>query len=307
MTKKQVSKKTVYDLFLRSLTRAVQVLPPDIKNALEDAREKETDALARLHLETFLKNAAAGEKKQTFVCPDTGWVFFYVYLGDNVEIEGGLSSLNVIARDVVAGMSATEKLRPTMADPVTRKNVDSNVGECSPKVEIIPDASLDTIEVTAVCKGGGSEIAGTFYRMLLPSDGMNGIFKFVMDSYIASSYSGKTCPPNIIGVGIGGTADICVELAKKAASLRPIGDRHPDPIIAKLELDLLSAMNELGVGPMGTGGNVGVLDVHIEKGLVHTGALPVAFNAHCCLCRRATGRLTPEGEIAFLEKSMRRE
>lgn len=297
----------IYNLLLRTLTRAVQVLPADVKKALQEAMAKETDPLARLHIETFLKNADLGEKRETFVCPDTGWVFFYVKVGDEIDVEGGLSSLQITAKEVVAHMSTAGKLRPTLADPVTRKNVDSNVGDYFPKVEIIPDPSLETMEVTAVPKGGGSEISGTFYRMLLPADGTNGIFRFVTESYLSSSYAGKTCPPNIIGVGIGGTADVCMELAKKAAILRYIGDRHPDPAIARLELDLLSALNGLGVGPMGTGGKVGVLDVHVEKGLVHTGALPVAFNSHCCLCRRATGRLTPEGEVIFIERTKWRE
>ncbi len=302
-----IPKETVNDLFLRTLTRAVQVLPPDIKKALRETMAKETDSLARLHIETFLENADLGEKRETYVCPDTGWVFFYVRVGDQAVIEGGLSAIQKIARDVVGQMSSEGKLRPTLADPVTRKNVDSNVGGYFPRVEIVPDPFIDTLEVTAVPKGGGSEISGTFYRMLLPADGLNGIFRFVIDSYLSSSYAGKTCPPNVIGVGIGGTADVCMELAKKAAILRVIGDRHPEPAIAKLELDLLSALNELGVGPMGTGGKTGVLDVHVEKGLVHTGALPVAFNSHCCLCRRATGRLTPEGDVIFLNNATWRE
>jgi L(+)-tartrate dehydratase alpha subunit len=301
MKKQLISRKDLYNLFIKTLTRSVQVLPADIKKALQEAFAAETDSLACLHIKTFLENADLGEKRETFVCPDTGWVFFYVKIGDNVEFEGGLSSLQAIAGEVVAHMSEVGNLRPTLADPITRKNVDSNVGDHFPKVEIIPDPSVETVEVTAVTKGGGSEISGTYFRMLLAADGMNGVFRFVIDSYLSSSYGGKTCPPNIIGVGIGGTADVCMELAKKAASLRLIGDRHPDPAVAKLETDLLSALNALGIGPMGTGGKVGVLDLHIEKGLVHTGALPVAFNAHCCLTRRATGRLTSDGNVYFLE------
>jgi tartrate/fumarate subfamily iron-sulfur-dependent hydro-lyase alpha chain len=299
--KKRISKKKLYDLLSATLLRAVQILPMDVKKAIEKTLGSETHPIARLHLETFLKNAELGEERGTFVCPDTGWVIFYVKIGDGVELEGGLSSLHVVAKKVVARLSARGKLRPTLADPVTRKNIDSNVGDKFPKVEILPSSSIRTLEVTAIPKGGGSEISGTFFRMLLPADGMNGVIRFVIDSFLASSYAGKTCPPNIIGVGIGGTADVCMEMAKKAAVLRVVGDRHPDPQIAKLELDLLSALNELMVGPMGMGGKKGVLDVHIEKGLVHTGALPVAFNAQCCLCRRATGRLNARGEVVFVD------
>jgi L(+)-tartrate dehydratase alpha subunit len=185
--------------------------------------------------------------------------------------------------------------------------VKTNVGDHYPSVEIFPDSSIESIEVTAVPKGGGSEISGTFYKMLYPSDGLNGIIHFVTESFLGSAYAGKTCPPNIIGIGIGGTADMCMGMAKRAAVLRPIGDRHPQPEVAKLELDLLSALNDLGLGPMGSGGQVSVLDVHVEKALVHTGALPVAFSSQCSLCRRATGRLSPDGDIQFVDDPRWRE
>jgi len=304
---KQLSKKLLYNLFYQTLERAVQVLPADVKKALQDALAKETDAIAKFHLEAFLKNVNLGEQRKAFVCGDTGWQSFYVKLGDKVQVAGGLSSLHTIAREVVTDLSAAGKLRPTLADPVTRKNIDSNVGDHFPLVEILPDSSIETLEVTAVPKGGGSEISGTFYRSLLQADGMNGVIRFVMDSFLASSYSGKTCPPNVIGVGIGGTADVCMAMSKKAAVLRIIGDRHPDPAMAKLELDLLSALNDLGIGPMGSQGKVGALDVHVEKALVHTGALPVAFTAQCAICRRATGSLNSNGEVFFIDNPRWRE
>jgi tartrate/fumarate subfamily iron-sulfur-dependent hydro-lyase alpha chain len=297
----EISQEEVYELFFKTMRRAAQVLPADVRKALKDALSIETDPIARLHLETFLKNADLGEEKCTFVCPDTGWQIFYVKLGDKVKIEGGLSSLQEIARRVVAELTAAGNLRPTLADPLTRKSFESNVGAYYPRIKIVPDPGVESIEVTAVPKGGGSEAAGTFYRMLLPADGINGILRFVVECFLASSYSGKTCPPNIIGVGIGGTADMCNDLAKEAAVLRIIGDRNPDPAVAKLELELLSALNDLGVGPMGAGGKVGVLDIHLEKAAVHTGTLPVAFNAQCSLAKRATGSLNAEKEVLFLD------
>lgn len=305
--KKQIPRKVLYDLFYQTLSRAVQVLPADVKKALERALAQETNSVARLHLETFLHNAELGRQLKTFACGDTGWPIFYVKVGDGLDIEEGLSSLQGIAEEVVADMTSTGNLRPTLSDPVTRRSFESNVGDRFPRIEILPEAGVETLEVTAVPKGGGSEIAGTFYRMLLPADGMNGVIRFVMDSFLKSSYSGKTCPPNVVGVGIGGTADVCMAMAKKAAVLRTIGDRHPDPDTAKLELDLIAALNDLGIGAMGSAGNVAVLDVHVEKGLVHTGALPVAFNAQCSLCKRATGSITSKGEIFFLDDPKWRE
>jgi len=297
----EVSKKEVHELFIVTMRQAAQVLPADVRKALEDNLANETDPIAKLHLETFLRNADLGVKKGTFSCPDTGWPTFYVKIGDELKIEGGLSCLQAIARKVVTELTGAGNLRPTLADPVTRKSFDSNVGAYYPRVKIVPDPTVESIEVTAVPKGGGSEVAATFYRMLLPADGRNGIIRFVVDCFLAASYSGKSCPPNIIGVGIGGTADMCNDLAKEAAVLRIVGDRNPDPDIAKFELELLSELNKLGVGPMGTGGKVGVLDVHIEKAAVHTGALPVAFNAQCSIAKRATGMLNAKKEVVFLE------
>ena len=303
----RISKDQLYQLFYQTLLRAVQVLPPDVKGALQRAFETETSPIARLHLETFMKNAAEGEAACTFVCPDTGWTIFYTKVGDDLEVEGGLSSLKQAADQVVARLSEDGNLRPTLADPLTRVNLKNNVGDHYPNVEIFPDGSISGIQVTAVPKGGGSEISGTYYKMLYPSDGLNGVIHFVTGSFLASAYSGKTCPPNIIGVGIGGTADMCMAMAKRAAVLRPVGDRHHQPEVAKLELDLLAALNDLGLGPMGSGGQVSVLDVHVDKALVHTGALPVAFSSQCSLCRRATGRLSPQGEIEFMDDPHWRE
>jgi tartrate/fumarate subfamily iron-sulfur-dependent hydro-lyase alpha chain len=301
MMVKRISSTKLHDLFLHALIRAVQVLPTDVRKALDDSLAKETDEIARLHLETFIRNAELGRQKRTFVCPDTGWTIFYIKVGTGIDFEEGLSSLQTIAEEVVAELSSKGCLRPSLADPLTRSSIESNVGEGYPHVEIIPDPSNGILEVTAVPKGGGSEISGTFYRMFFPADGMNGIINFIIECFLNSSYGGKSCPPNIIGVGIGGTADKCMRMAKEAAVLIPIGERHWDPKIAKLETDLLSALNDLGVGPMGTGGNVSVLDVHIERALAHTGALPVAFNAQCSLARRATACLTPGGEINFVD------
>ena len=147
----------------------------------------------------------------------------------------------------------------------------------------LPGSSL---EIIAVPKGGGSEIFGTFYRMMFPADGLAGIKKFVIECIKNACYAGKVCPPAIIGVGIGGTADVCMGMAKKAALLRPIGMHHSDPDVAALEKELHDAARELGIGPMGSRGINAVLAVNIDIAVTHTAALPVAFNAQCLVGRR---------------------
>jgi len=141
----EVSKKEVHELFIVTMRQAAQVLPADVRKALEDNLANETDPIAKLHLETFLRNADLGVKKGTFSCPDTGWPTFYVKIGDELKIEGGLSCLQAIARKVVTELTGAGNLRPTLADPVTRKSFDSNVGAYYPRVKIVPDPTVESI------------------------------------------------------------------------------------------------------------------------------------------------------------------
>ena len=202
---------------------------------------------------------------------------------------------------VVKDKTAESRLRPTIVHPVSRKNPGTNVGLFYPKVDIVFDPALDFLEILFVPKGGGSEIFGSYFKMLVAADGLPAIKAFVLESFMASCYSGATCPPNIVGIGIGGTGDECMKIAKEAAILRPINDRHPDPDIAALELELLESMRQTGYGAMGFPGSTGALDVHVECALVHTGGLPVAYNTQCIVGRRRGVRISAEGEITYRE------
>jgi tartrate/fumarate subfamily iron-sulfur-dependent hydro-lyase alpha chain len=188
-----------------------------------------------------------------------------------------------------------------MCHPLTRENPGNNTGSYIPSVEIKFDSGIDYMEVTFVPKGGGAEIFGTFYRMMFPGDGKQGIMKFILECAGESTYAGGTCPPNILGIGIGGTADICMKIAKEAAVLRPIGSRHPEPEIAQMEIDLLEAINMLNRGPMGGGGITTLFDAHIEYAATHTAALAVGFSSQCALAKRATGKLGKDGQIQYAD------
>jgi tartrate/fumarate subfamily iron-sulfur-dependent hydro-lyase alpha chain len=182
-----------------------------------------------------------------------------------------------------------------MVDPLDRSNPGENLGRGMPRVKVRFDDSVSGLDVVAAPKGGGSEIFGTFYRMLYPSDGVQGIKKFVLESVRDGCYAGKICPPAIVGVGVGGTADLCMELAKEAALLRPLGSTNPRPEIETLEADLLSACRGLGVGPMGSRGVNSVMGMHVECAVTHTAALPVAVNAQCLIGRRWRVRVGCDG------------
>jgi len=133
--------------------------------------------------------------------------------------------------------------------------------------------------------------------MVAFADGIAGIKKFILDSYIQATRSGGICPPSILGVGIGGTANIAANLAKEASCLRIIGSRHSDPMIAEMEESLYDAINRLGIGTMGLGGDTSVFDVHIEYAYTHLAGIAVAISCNCMVARRASSRILAEGMV----------
>jgi L(+)-tartrate dehydratase alpha subunit len=140
---------------------------------------------------------------------------------------------------------------------------------------------------------------GTDYRMLFPADGLDGIRRFYLDTLIAFGKRGLACQPAIVGIGLGGSKDICSVLGKQAACLRTVGDRHPDPEIAALELELKELGNSIGMGAMGFVGSSMVVDCHIEVGYTHTGGMPMSVHCFCLSSRRATARIFSDGEIEY--------
>jgi len=281
-----------------ALVRAATQVPPDIRIALEQALATETSDLSREHLRAALENMRLAESGHGLVCADTGFPLFYVAAGDQVQIEGGLQSLWRAAESAVHRATDKGFLRPTMVDPISRANPGDNVGGGMPHVDLAI-RSGDELEIVAVPKGGGSEIFGTFYHMFFPSDGQEGIYDFVMDCIVAGCYAGKICPPAIVGVGIGGTADLCMLTAKRQAVLRPVGRVNEDPRLAEMESALLEASHHLGVGPMGAAGRNAVLAVHIGTMFTHTAGLPVAVNAQCMVGRRWIARVQLSGEVEY--------
>ena len=301
-----ITKTTIEQAMYETMRLAAVNLPPDIEQALRRALEEETDPLARHHLSSSLENARLASEGNGLVCGDTGFPLYFIRAGARTEIEGGFGSLWEAAGAATARATRDCFLRPTMVDPITRSNPGDNCGPGMPKVELVFSGEDDCLEFVAAPKGGGSEIFGTFYRMLYPSDGMDGVKKFVIDSIRDACYAGKVCPPAIVGVGVGGSADLCMKLAKEAALLRPVGEPSARPDVASLESDLLAAARMLGIGPMGAQGINAVMGVHMQVAVTHTAALPVAVNAQCLIGRRWRARINATGETTF-SGEMKRE
>ena len=186
-------------------------------------------------------------------------------------------------------------LRSNAVHTLTRKNTGPNTGYRLPIVhwEFVPD--WDGLDVKCIPKGSGSENM-SFLKMCVPADGVRGIKQFVLESIVGAG--GKPCPPGIVGVGIGGSADYAMYLAKEAIA-RPVGTRNPDPEVARLEEELLELLNQTGVGPMGLGGDVTVLAVHVEHADTHMTLNPVAVNYQCWAARRASAHIAADGTVAY--------
>ena len=270
-------KDAVYELY----KKAAIVLGNDVKKALEDALKVEDNELARLNIESILKNIKLAEEKQIPMCQDTGLPVVFVKLG-NVEVE----NLRAGIEEGIEKATKEIPIRPNIVDPITRENTNINVGDYIPPIDI-ELIDEDYLEITILPKGFGSENNNAM-KKALPAEGIQGIKDFVVESVLKAK--GKPCPPTVIGVGIGGTSDLCLKLGKKAL-LGEVGKRNPDPEIAKLELEILEEINKSGIGPMGLGGKTTTLDVKILKAHTHTAGLPVGVCVQCWADRHATTKI----------------
>jgi fumarate hydratase subunit alpha len=284
----------IYDL----ISKSVCILPENVRNALESVYREETEPLAKVQMETTVHHMKLSKKNMIPLCGDTGFPVFFVRIGQEIFIEGGIPTLSKAIEEAVRRATEDAWIRPTMINPFTRENPGTNVGAYMPHVVYKFDPDIDFVELTSSPKGGGTELFGPAFRVLLHADGIPGIKKFVFDSLVVhGNKTGGTCPPNIVGVGIGGTSDLAAKLAKEAAVLRKIGDRHPEQSVAKLELELLDALNMTGVGPLGMGGKAMALDVHIEYAMGHLAGFSAAVSVQCPAARVATIRVYSDGRV----------
>jgi fumarate hydratase subunit alpha/L(+)-tartrate dehydratase alpha subunit len=269
--------------------RALKLLPPDVKQGFDALARGETDATARGILGVMVRNIAVAESTDNLLCQDTGIPIYNVTIGTGVEIDG--VALKEAIRRGCERATREHPLRSSVVHPVTRKNEHSSCGRGVPVIHFDFDGAAETLAIEMVPKGSGSE-NNSWLRMAIPAEGVAAVKAFVVDCVLDAG--GKTCPPTIVGVGVGGTADLCVHLAKVAAT-RPLGTRCEDPEGAKLEAELTTAVNRLGVGPQGLGGDSTAFAVHVETAATHITMNPVAVNMQCHSARRARATFTPGG------------
>jgi fumarate hydratase subunit alpha/L(+)-tartrate dehydratase alpha subunit len=269
--------------------RALKILPDDIKQGFVRLDASETGATAKTILATMVENIDVAERTDNLLCQDTGIPIFNVDIGQNVEIDG--VALKAAIGRGVARATKEYPLRSSVVHPLTRVNLHSSSGIRVPVINIDFVDRPGTLRLEMIPKGSGSE-NGSFLKMLIPADGVDGIKTFVIDRVMEAG--GKVCPPTIVGVGIGGTSDLCMHLAKVAAT-RALGSSCADPEGAKLEALLSSAVNTLGIGPQGLGGDSTAFAVHVETAATHITMNPVAVNIQCHSARRASALFDADG------------
>jgi len=285
----RIDPRRVEDVAKELYLRALKILPPDVKRGFDRLASRETDATAQSVLATMRTNIAVAEANDTLLCQDTGIPIYNVTVGRNVLFDGVAATAAL--RRGCERATREHPLRSSIVHPLTRRNDQTSCGVRVPVIHFGFTDDFEGLRIEMIPKGSGSE-NNTFLRMAIPADGVDAVKTFVVDCVLDAG--GRTCPPTIVGVGVGGTADLCVHLAKIAAT-RPLGSACTDAEGAALEAQLSLAVNLLGVGPQGLGGDATAFAVHVELAATHITMNPVAVNMQCHSARRASALLTEDG------------
>ena len=247
-------------------------LSPDTLDALRVARDSERSSIGKEVLDALLENAAIAEREMAPICQDTGVAVVFVQMGNELRVGGG-TLVEAVNEGVRRGYARGNLRKSIVADPFERVNT----GDNTPAVVHVEVTEGDKLRMEFLAKGGGCENA-SFLGMLKPADGRQGAIEFVVDGVVKNAVN--SCPPVIVGVGVGGTMDRAALMAKRSL-LRPLGKPHHNPNIAEIESVLLDRINDSGIGPAGFGGTVTALAVHVETHPCHIASLPVAVNLQC--------------------------
>jgi tartrate/fumarate subfamily iron-sulfur-dependent hydro-lyase alpha chain len=285
----QVDLQQVEEVAKTLYIRALKLLPPDIKSGFERLVLDETAPTAQQVLATMVTNIAVAERDDNLLCQDTGIPIYHLRLGRGVQVDG--MALKAAVRRGCERATREHPLRSSVVHPLTRRNEHSSCGIEVPVLHLDFIDEDGVLEIEMVPKGSGSENQ-SFLKMATPAEGLDAVKTFVVDCVLAAG--GKTCPPTIVGVGLGGTSDLVMALAKRAAT-RPLGSRCADADGAALEAQLSAAVNQLGIGPQGLGGDATAFAVHVELAATHITMNPVAVNMQCHSARRASALLIADG------------
>lgn len=268
---REVDSKIITEEVKRLCVEGNIFLGEDVIKSFEDNLEKEESDLGRDILKILIENASIAKENKIPLCQDTGMAVFFVEVGQEVLIKGDTLT-DAINKGVSEGYTEGY-LRKSVVSPLKRINTQDN----TPAIIHYEMVKGDKIKIQYAPKGFGSENMSKL-KMLKPSDGIEGVKKFILET--VSEAGPNPCPPIVVGVGIGGTVDKCAQIAKKAL-FRNIGEHSDDEMISDLEKEMIEKINNLGIGPQGFGGNTTALSVNIETFPTHIAGLPVVVNINC--------------------------
>ncbi len=260
------------------LVQANCSLTKDVEQGIKKAQSEEKNPLGQRVLSQLLENARLAEEKTMALCQDTGMVVVFLEIGQEVKLEGPY--LEDAVQEGVRLAYTNFFFRKSVVTPLARENS----GDNTPAVIHTRIVKGTSVSVSVAPKGFGSENMSSL-KMLKPSQGIEGVKRFVLDT--VSEAGGNPCPPIVVGVGIGGTMEKAAQLAKEAL-LRPVDEEPADPFLQELEAELLDKVNQLGIGSQGYGGTVTALSVNIKTYPTHIAGLPVAVNINCHVSRHAS-------------------
>ena len=268
---RQIDSKLITEEVKRLCIEGNIFLGDDVLKSFEDNLQREESELGKDILKILIENANIAKETHIPLCQDTGMAVFFVEIGQDVIIKGDTLT-DAINKGVSEGYT-DGYLRKSVVSPITRINTKDN----TPAIIHYEMVKGDKLKIEYAPKGFGSENMSKL-KMLKPSDGIEGVKKFIVDT--VSEAGPNPCPPIVVGVGIGGTVDKCAQIAKKAL-FRNVGEHNKDEMIADLEKELIKKINALGIGPQGLGGNTTALAVNIETFPTHIAGLPVVVNINC--------------------------
>ena len=275
---REIDVKEITNSVKEALIKACEVIPSNVKEALEKALSEETDELSKKVLSTIILNDELALTNHLPICQDTGIVVVFVEIGSSIQLIGNLEE--AIHEGIRRGYQNGYLRKSVVAHPLDRINTKDN----TPAIIHYQWVEGDELKITIAPKGAGSENVSAV-GMLKPSDGYEGVKQFVLDTILKAG--GNPCPPIIVGVGVGGNFEKCALLSKQAL-MRPLEDTSSDEICARLEKELLTEINELNIGPMGFGGSTTALAVKVNAYPCHIASLPVAVNIQCHASRHVT-------------------
>lgn len=278
---KELIKKTTY------------MVSEECELMIVESHEKAEEDTSKIILESIIENIELSKHNMKPLCQSPGYGTFYIKFGQNFFIE----EVEELVKKAIGELTKESLCRPSIVDPLTRKNNGDNSGYRAPNFEYEYSKGLEYVEVIASFKGCGVEVFNKMKVFTLPELGENyeGLKRFVLET--VSEAGGKPCLPSAIGIGIGGQVDVAAKLSRKAISTRSWKERNKEKYISDMEEELLKEINSLNIGSGGLGGKTTALAVNIETAATHTAICPVVINFHCWAARRAGVRIYPDGRI----------